>query len=222
MVKGTILIFIKAPVPGRVKTRLTPALGPDGAAQFYRAMARDTLQVARQVPGATVNAAYQTHNDFPDPSWLSHQVDWFLQEGKDLGERLSHATRKVFAEHAGPAVIVGSDLPTLTPDLLQTAFEHLKARPVVLGPSVDGGYYLIGLAGAVPALFKRISWSSSKVFRQTQEILSREKIPVEVLPLERDIDTPDDLAYLESLQESQHFVRTQRFLKRLRAGARPS
>lgn len=222
MVKGTIIIFVKAPVPGQVKTRLIPALGEKGASELYRAMAMDTLQVARQVSGVDVKVAYQAHEVFRDVSWLSGKVDWFAQEGQDLGERLIHATQRTLANRSGPVIVIGSDLPALSPVLLETAFEHLKNKHVVLGPSSDGGYYLIGLTHPLPVLFKGISWSSPKVLRQTQRILSQEGIAAAILPAERDIDTPEDLAHLEILDESStHFLRTRRFLKRhMGAGAK--
>lgn len=229
MVKGTIIIFVKAPVPGQVKTRLIPALGEKGASELYRAMAMDTLQVARQVSGVDVKVAYQAclpdrqaHEDFRDVSWLSGKVDWFAQEGKDLGERLIHAIQRTLANRSGPVVVIGSDLPALSPVLLETAFEHLKNKHVVLGPSSDGGYYLIGLTHPLPVLFKGISWSGPKVLRQTQRILTQEGIAAAILPVERDIDTPEDLAHLKTLDESStHFLRTRRFLRRhMGAGAK--
>jgi rSAM/selenodomain-associated transferase 1 len=221
MVEGTILIFIKAPVPGHVKTRLIPALGAEGACAFYRAMAMDTLQAARQVPDMNVVVAYQAHDPFPDVSWLTSRIDWFAQEGQDLGERLIHAIQKCSMNSAGPVLVIGSDLPALTPAILRQALKSLEKNKVVLGPSADGGYYLMGVTRPMPTLFKGIRWSSPQVLDQTRKILTRKQIPWATLSEERDIDTPEDLAHLESLGEwSAHFVRTRRFLKKRRMAAR--
>ncbi|MFN8006792.1 MAG: TIGR04282 family arsenosugar biosynthesis glycosyltransferase [Terriglobia bacterium] len=214
MVNGTILVFVKAPVAGQVKTRLIPALGAKGALEMFRAMALDTMQVAQQLLFFSVKVAYQAHEAFPDPSWLASEVEWFAQEGEDLGERLIHATRQVFRDSLGPTVIIGTDLPALTPTLLQKAFALLKYNPIVLGPSTDGGYYLIGLTRPIPVLFQGITWSSSKVMEQTQRIILREGLGAATLSLERDIDTPEDLAELRvAAKDFEHFPRTRKFLQ---------
>ncbi len=178
----TIVVFVKAPVPGRVKTRLIPALGANGAARLYHAMAQNTLAVAGRVPRTQVLVAYAGKK----PPW---RLPWFRQRGKNLGERLIHAFDRSFRKNDGPVLTIGSDLPSLTPERLEQAFSALKKAPVVIGPSPDGGYYLIGLRSPQPQLFRKISWSSPKVCRQTLGAVRKSKLSCRLLPPEQDIDT---------------------------------
>ena len=233
MENATVIIFIKAPVPGQVKTRLIPELGEKGAADLSRAMAEDTLAEVQQVSSISVEIAYQAHAEFPNPSWLSGQVRWFPQEGNDLGQRLIHAINSSFPAPAcpvgrvaaeesmpKPVVVIGSDLPALTASLLENAFARLRRASVVLGPAEDGGYYLIGLNRPMPWLFRGIAWSSSQVLEQTRRILERERLTAGFLPVERDLDTIEDLRAVEATAESlNHFPQTQSFLLRRRRGA---
>src|SRR5438093_10343209 len=130
-----LLLFVKAPVPGFVKTRLTPPLTPEEAAQLSHAMAQDTLEVACQVKDTTVWIACQFHPELPSGHGLKvcQGVQGFEQEGDTLGERLQHATARVFEQKGGPVVVIGSDLPGLTSALLETAFGLLRSCPVVVG-----------------------------------------------------------------------------------------
>lgn len=188
-----ILMFVKAPVAGFAKTRLSPALSAAEAAKLYHVMAQDTLTVAQQVAGASVEVAYWAHPESPDPSWLGKNLNWFPQQGRDLGERLENAAAYLLKKESRPLVIVGSDLPGLTTALLEKAFGLLARASVVLGPSEDGGYYLIGLTGLHPELFSGISWSQSVVFAQTVKKLNDGRVPYKLLPGRRDLDTAEDL-----------------------------
>lgn len=213
----SILIFVKAPVPGYVKTRLAKSVGQEKAARLYRAMARDTVTAARSVPKASVVIAYKPHSSASQPKWLIRSKSWFSQRGKGLGGRLVHAFRHAFQNGSGPVIAIGSDLPHLTPGLLQKAFRHLQETHVVIGPSRDGGYYLIGLRVPQPQLFRGISWSSPKVFRQTLRAVKRSRLTFRLLPTHKDIDTIKDVdQFKESLRFSRggkHFHRTRSLLR---------
>lgn len=164
----TVLVFVKAPAPGRVKTRLSPPFTPETAASLYRAFAADSLSAAEAVVGAKAAVAYEPHEDWPTPSWLSEPPpEWFLQEGADLGRRLAAATGKAFVDGADRVVVIGSDAPHLPPARIEEAFARLAAAPLVLGPARDGGYYLIGLREPAPSLFDDIPWSSPEVLKAT-------------------------------------------------------
>ncbi|SRR5258708_6952924 len=216
MVAGrSILIFIKAPVAGFVKTRLTPDLTPAQAAELYKAIAQDTYTVACQMPDANITVAYEPHKEFPEPGWITAPhphpqplslirervaegrvrvgLNWFPQAGKDLGERMGNAVETVFAKNPGPLVVIGSDLPSLTPVLLEKAFGLLRVAPVVLGPSADGGYYLIGLRESQSAVFQGIHWSQPTVLGQSIEKLKTLRCDYKLLPRRLDVDTADDL-----------------------------
>lgn len=189
-------MFAKAPVAGFVKTRLAKNLGTKQAARLYRVMALETFREARKVPKSRLFIAYQAHPKLPSPTWMSSSSRWFHQQGKGLGKRLIHAFEHVFQEVSGPVLVIGTDLPTLTCQRLEKAFQALRKVSVVIGPSWDGGYYLIGLRSPQPQLFRGIAWSSPKVFQQTLAAVEKSKLSYGVLPLERDIDTIQDMRSL--------------------------
>lgn len=164
----TVIVFVKAPAPGRVKTRLCPPFTPEIAASLYRAFAADSLAAAEAAVGVKAVVAYEAHEDWPDPSWLKTPApEWFPQEGADLGRRLAAATGKAFVDGADRVVVIGSDSPHLPPNRIEEAFARLTAAPLVLGPAKDGGYYLIGLREPAPSLFDDIPWSGPEVLKAT-------------------------------------------------------
>ena len=185
-------VFLKFPEPGKVKTRLAQDVGPHQAAALYEKMLHHVIR----------NAIVPTHLSttlFCDPSrdeasYREYFSDLALpiemQEGRDLGERLVAAFRSLLEKH-GRAIIVGTDCLDITPALLEQAAEKLDHEDVVLGPALDGGYYLIGLAKPCEALFDGIAWSTKEVLSQT---LQRAKgLSVHLLPRLSDIDTLEDL-----------------------------
>ncbi|OGR88884.1 MAG: hypothetical protein A2992_09420 [Elusimicrobia bacterium RIFCSPLOWO2_01_FULL_59_12] len=210
----TICIFIKAPVAGRVKTRLYPELAPNRAADLYRAMAQDTLNTVGLIPGTPSLIAYEAHADFPRPEWLTGAGEWFLQEGAGLGERLIHAIEQTHHLNPGPVLVIGTDLPGLTPEILNEATALLCDHDVVLGPASDGGYYLIGLKQPQSTLFQNIPWSTSGVWEATVRALAQAELSFAQLPMMRDLDTPEDLRLLQSdlRQLSPTFRKTQEAL----------
>lgn len=193
-----LMIFVKAPVPGHVKTRLCPPLSLEEAAALYRAFVQDTVE---RLSGSdwTLEIAYKPIKPLENLSWLDPEIPFFQQEGFDLGARLAHAFEKAFSSGARQVVAIGSDSPELFPSLLEKAFEGLNSTNAVLGPTHDGGYYLIGLSRPCPEIFSGIPWSTAKVYRETLEKISRLRLSWRELPKFRDVDTPEDL---KSLRES--------------------
>jgi rSAM/selenodomain-associated transferase 1 len=213
-----LLIFIKAPASGFAKTRLVPPLVPAEAAALSQAMARDTLAVARQVAGTSIHLAYQPHPDWPTPDFLDLRgVKWFPQVGDDLGQRLEQAIRAVFAGGSRRVSVIGSDLPSLTPAILEQAFELLEESPLVFGPSEDGGYYLAGLRQPWLTLFQKMPWSEPTLLERTLAAASQLKLEHRLLPRLRDLDTADDLSLLrrDPAQLSVFFHDTIAFLREL-------
>lgn len=191
----SIIVFAKAPEPGRVKTRLTPPFSPEQGAALYRALAADSLACAEAVMGASVTLAYETHHDWPDPSWLKLPTpSWFPQDGIDLGRRLAAATGKAFMDGAERVVVIGSDSPHLPSAYIEEAFSRLAAAPLVLGPSRDGGYYLIGLREPAPSLFDDIPWSGPAVLKATLARALERHWPVHLLDELEDVDDAPSLA----------------------------
>lgn len=191
-----IIVFARFPVSGRVKTRLIPALGPEGAVRVHRRLMLHAVRNAR-VACQACNAQLELHFDGADENaiqhWLGDSVRIRPQSTGDLGERMARAFEEGFQNRCGAVVLIGSDCPGLTPEILAEAFERLKHGPVVLGPATDGGYYLVGLTSPMPELFRGITWGTDQVLAQSLETLSRIAVKPAILPELADIDRPEDM-----------------------------
>ncbi|UCF67281.1 MAG: TIGR04282 family arsenosugar biosynthesis glycosyltransferase [Acidobacteriota bacterium] len=194
-----LLVFVRSPRPGRVKTRLIARLGAHGAARLYRELAE---QVARQAgrlerPGLVQRAVVDPPGAIEEVSaWLGPRFEAVAQRAGDLGERLSGAFEEAFDEGARRVVAIGTDCVDVTPVLLGEAFDELMRADAVLGPALDGGYYLIGLARPFPSAFERIPWSSERTLQVTRERLSDAGARIALLPALRDVDDEADLDLL--------------------------
>jgi len=189
--------MVKAPTPGTVKTRLSPPLPPAEAAQLAAAFARDTAFGMRQI--ADVLAAYAPSDGraalemlLPAGLW------WAAQRGENLGARLEAALADARAHGFGPLLVVGTDSPTVPLAFVSEALFILRSKQadVVLGPTDDGGYYLVGLRQPAPGLFESVAWSTPLAYAHTAANAARLGLRLHVLPPWYDIDTPDDLARL--------------------------
>lgn len=194
-----IMVLGKAPAPGRVKTRLTPPLEPEQAARLAGAMLLDTLRLAQCVAQAQVTFV---HPPLDDEALVAELVPTGVRRlvdcGSDLGASMRRACEAGLAGGAHSVVLIGSDLPTLPAHLIDHAFSILERheRDVVLGPAVDGGYYLIGLSQQQPSLFDGIAWSTEHVLNQTMMQACEVGLRVHLLAPWRDIDMPDDVDWL--------------------------
>ncbi len=187
-------MFVKYPAPGAVKTRLVPALGAAPAAGLYRALAEDVLAGTSPWPGDYERLV------FYDPPEAAEAMRQWLPAGRlrrqsagDLGTRIAEAFARAFARGARRVVLIGTDTPGLGRGEVLQAFEALERADLVLGPCVDGGYYLVALRAPQPALFADIAWSTPRVFAQTLERASAAGLSVEPLAARRDVDTLEDL-----------------------------
>ncbi|HXI20035.1 MAG TPA: TIGR04282 family arsenosugar biosynthesis glycosyltransferase [Gemmatimonadales bacterium] len=189
-----LAIFVKAPEPRRVKTRLALEIGPEAAADLYRRLGRGIVARSGSAGYSTVAWFAPADGGEGVSSWLGGLgVDRFLpQRGAGLGARLAGTFARHFREGAGRVVVVGSDCPDVDEGLVARAFAALGDRDLVLGPTLDGGFYLIGLTARVPGLFRRVAWSTSAVSRRTLENAERLGLRVATLPTLRDIDTVAD------------------------------
>jgi len=198
-----LIVFVKLPMEGSVKTRLAQTVGPETAVLLYRCFVSDTLALIRRSGYSALIGFHppNAHNAVKD--WLGEGLEYFPQEGNDLGERMFAAFQKAFL-CCTRAVLVGSDCPDLPIDFLYEAFEYLKTHDAVLGPAVDGGYYLIGFSarGILEAPFKGIQWESPGVFKDTMTVLRKNRLKVHVLPSWNDVDEYDDLKALFARQKA--------------------
>ncbi|MBM4302085.1 MAG: glycosyltransferase [Deltaproteobacteria bacterium] len=191
-----LIIFAKEPRPGQVKTRLSPPLSPEEAAQLYHSFLLDILEEMARVPemrlavGFSPLKAQGFFRGLAPPG-----TDLFPQEGADLGERMARAIARGFAADFGPVVLRGSDIPDLPAAVVSEAREVLAAgqAQVVLGPCPDGGYYLVGLTEPQPPLFQGPAWSSRTVLADTLRLARQLGLRVHLLPPWPDIDTYDNL-----------------------------
>jgi rSAM/selenodomain-associated transferase 1 len=191
--QGRILVFARAPVPGRCKTRLIPALGARGAAALHRRLLRRTLALARTV-GVPVElwCAPDTMHGFFATCRRDYGVRLRRQPRGDLGRRMALVLLRALREGAGAAVLVGSDCPEFTPRDFADAVAALATRDCVLQPSTDGGYVLIGARRLEPRALAGIAWSSSRELGQTRNRMTRLGLSLtEARPL-MDIDNPKD------------------------------
>ena len=194
MNKSALLVFTRAPVPGQTKTRLIPLLGAQGAANFHQTVLQLTLAESRASDFRTVEIWCATEIDHPflKQCELNYACAMKIQQGDDLGERMHHATETTLAENTF-VVIIGSDCPAITTDILNQAHQHLSnGKDAVLGIATDGGYYLIGLSVSNPDIFQDVAWGEGNVAERTRQNfadLGLDYVELEELP---DIDTPGD------------------------------
>lgn len=196
-----VLIFAKAPQPGRVKTRLIPALGEAGATRLYSELLRREIEwIRRQTPFAI--ELWVTPDDrHPLLQELSSAFEFrmSLQEGKDLGERMGHAAEQALQRYRR-VLLLGVDCPALNATHLQQAVSWLESgADAVLGPAQDGGYVLLGLNGHHTALFEGHAWGGEDVAQTTREAMTRIGWQWRELAPLWDLDRPDDLAQLQQL-----------------------
>ena len=191
----TLLIFARDPRPGRVKTRLIPALGAEGAVRIYRKLLRHSLETATAAKAERVELWLDHPSEDPELLRLLDRLGIYrrTQTGNDLGARMQHALQDALHE-AERVVLIGSDCPAYTAAYLDAAFDALDEHDAVIGPAVDGGYVLIGLRKAAPTLFKDIAWGSEQVLATTRTRLTALRWHWHELEALRDVDVPDDLA----------------------------
>jgi uncharacterized protein len=184
-----LIIFVKNPVLGQVKTRLAADTGREKALEVYLDLLHRTRRCALDYPGEKriYYSDWIPEQDLWDPDMFHKN----LQTGGDLGTRMSNAFNEVLPT-LGPALLIGSDCPYLTSALLLEAAQHLKKLDCVLGPAKDGGYYLIGLRNPITGIFRDINWSSDAVLQQTLNALQKAHARYHLLPTLEDIDTLAD------------------------------
>jgi hypothetical protein len=190
----TLVVFVKEPRPGAVKTRLAAAIGDADAAAVYRVIVEALLQATTPEAGEYERLVFYAPPDAGERlrSWLPSGRLRKQGEG-DVGARMAEAFERCFARGASRVVVVGSDVPALGRADVVAAFEALAAHDVALGPAEDGGYYLVGLRSPQPALFDGVAWSSSSVLAETLARASAAGLSVARLPPLRDVDTIEDL-----------------------------
>jgi rSAM/selenodomain-associated transferase 1 len=189
MNNNLIIIFVRSPELGKVKTRLARSIGDQSALNIYKILLKHTAAVLRDLSFDKV--VYFSEKIDNNDLWENSLFEKKLQKGADLGERMHHAFDTAFNKGYKKVLIIGSDLFDLTSSIITSAFEALETYDISIGPSLDGGYYLLGMKKLQPEVFKNKKWGTDSVLEHTLQDLKKQKI--KLLKALNDIDTLEDL-----------------------------
>lgn len=194
--KQHLIIFTRYPQSGKTKTRLIPALGEEGAANLQRQMTEYTVSKVKKFQSSAA-ISFEIRFAGGDlqlmQNWLGTELNYQLQGEGDLGKRMKNSFLSAFNQGAQEVITIGIDCPGVNAQLLAEAFEKIRNCDLLLGPAVDGGYYLIGLKRAIEELFINIDWGTAKVLQQTVDIAQQFNLSVAYLQTLADVDRPEDL-----------------------------
>jgi len=199
--REAIILFTRFPQPGKVKTRLIDRLGPQGAADLHKKM---TEQVICRIQPALLSQKIQLQIYYYGGSqrkmtdWLDKHGTLCPQQGDDLGQRMAHAITRTNQQGAKRTLLIGSDCPNIDAGIIISGLEKLHKHDLVLGPSADGGYYLIGLRSResnYASIFDNIDWGTDQVLNQTLTQAKKSGLSHDLLTQLHDIDRPEDLVY---------------------------
>jgi hypothetical protein len=211
--KSILIIFTRFPTPGSTKTRLIPALGPEGAADLHRQMTEHTLAAVGPVISEEValQVRYEGSDENTMKGWLGRDLSYVPQGTGDLGERMRRAFTDSFEEGFDKSIIIGTDCPSRDAADVEEALKLLEENTLVLGPAIDGGYYLIGIRSNAPhwlyeLVFENIPWGTDQVFNATMNVLAETGIDVGLLDEKADVDEPEDLIHWEREMSTQYPV----------------
>jgi len=216
----SILMFVKTPDRGMVKSRLGSAVGDGIALDLYLCFVRDMVEMLTRTGYPYIICFHPPYARKRIAQWLGDAQELLPQTGENLGERMKNAFFEVFSKGYQNAILIGSDSPDLPSWLVSEAFASLHDHDAVIGPSLDGGYYLIGFRADtfLPEVFDRMPWSTPEVFTRTVDIFHKEDCLIHILPQWRDIDTFDDLKALYVNNRGSSFAgsATMRYIKKNR------
>jgi len=191
MSKQRLIVFLKAPRPGTVKTRVAQTAGPERACEIYRRLVVSVLDAVQSFTSVQLRFAPDDAAEEIKP-WLRDGWTAQPQGPGDLGERMHRAFDSAFADNAERVVLIGSDTPEVRSSDVRSAWQELQAHDLVVGPATDGGYWLIGLRAPQPELFRGISWSSEQVLGQTLARAQSLGLRVQLLRILADVDIEAD------------------------------
>ena len=192
---NNILLFVKYPKNGRVKTRLAKSIGDTAAVSMYKSFVEDILSSLKGI-NAHIWICYHPENTRDDMAvWLGSRYDYVLQKGENLGKRIQHCFNISINNGFDKTIVLASDIPEISEKIINKAFEMLENNDTVIGPTYDGGYYLIGFNKKyyTSKIFDEISWGNSSVFEETLEKIVAYKLRYSVLDKIDDMDTIDDI-----------------------------
>jgi rSAM/selenodomain-associated transferase 1 len=190
--QNALIIFAKSPEAGNVKTRLAGHLDDAERLRLYTSMLEGTVGKLRSIPEADTLICYVGDKEY----FTKFGLKLFPQSEGDLGERMHLAMKKLLDEGYGKAVLVGVDIPGLTPAIIREAFKLLSDHDAVFGPASDGGYYLVGLKAPNREIFTGIEWSTNTTLKQTLAKAKAAGLKITITDILSDVDRPEDLKNL--------------------------
>jgi uncharacterized protein len=191
MRKDALIVFVRKPERGKVKTRLAASIGEEAALAIYQKLLAHTAAVAKET--AIDTFVFYAGEIEQDDQLNALSCFKRKQTEANLGGRMKAAFETVFQEGYSHVVIIGSDCPQLTASHIHAALQALEEHDVVIGPANDGGYYLLGLKKVYPALFEDIAWSTPAVYQQTIDVIKKNNLCFFPLPVLTDVDEEKDL-----------------------------
>ena len=192
--RNTVITFCKYPVEGKVKTRIAKTIGNEFAVKLYKMFAEHTFGVLSKTDSIAPYIFFTEKDDRGKiEKWTRAEFPLELQSGNDLGERMYNAFNKAIERGSVNTIIIGTDIPDISSVIIKRALKALENSDVVIGPSNDGGYYLLGMKKLYKDLFIGIEWSRNSVLRNTIEKLNNLNLSYSMLPELIDIDTEEDL-----------------------------
>lgn len=201
--KKAVLVFLKAPEKGRVKTRLSLILDESFVLELYKGFVHDTLAILESFQDIFIYFLPAEKED-DLRSWLGSGYQYVCQTGRDLGEKMSNAFRDGFEKGYDRLLLIGTDIPEISESVLHRAFTLLETKDAVIGPASDGGYYLIGFRkeSFSEKIFHDMNWSKGDVFQETLRVMGEMHLQYERVAELNDVDTPEDLEALSSRMKS--------------------
>ncbi len=194
MSKSSLIVFLRYPEKGKVKTRLAETTSKEFALHWYKTCVDKIINELNKISNIDI---YIFYSDIAERDkvikWLGDKFIYSHQDGKDLGTRMHNAFFKVLANNSGKVIIIGTDIPDLNQNIITDAFVRLDNNDIVLGPSIDGGYYLLGMKKLHNSLFDKIKFSTPTVLSETISKIDKLGLTFSLLPELQDIDIEDDL-----------------------------
>lgn len=188
--EDALIIFVRHPELGKVKTRIAKTVGDKKALHIYQELLQHTYEITMNLDvDCFVFYSDAIHHD---DIWATGEFKKYVQQGDTLGNRMLHAFQTVFSQGYARICIIGSDCFALTMTIIQKAFDHLQTNDLVIGPALDGGYYLLGMQTLFPSLFHLKEWSNADVFNETMKMVNQLNLSSVNLVTLSDIDTEED------------------------------
>ncbi|MFC1616979.1 TIGR04282 family arsenosugar biosynthesis glycosyltransferase [Candidatus Margulisiibacteriota bacterium] len=196
--KQALIIFMKYPESGKVKTRLAKDIGAQKACEIYKKLISKTFEISRGVKADKLVFINNENKISECKKIFRENFSWYSQIGNDLGQKMANAFKQVFELGYSKVIIIGSDCLHLTADIIENAFQIVKKQKIVIGPASDGGYYLIGFNSNnfEKSYFEGIDWSTNKVYNQT----------IKKIKVFTKLDTLNDLDTFEDLKKEGVFL----------------